>query len=90
MLKDINISIRLFGAFRKFHAAAISLTLPEGASVADVKLALGQALEHINPEFKDFELLEKSALADDKAVLNATDLLHRDAQLAILPPVCGG
>ncbi len=90
MTQTIQITVRLFGTFRKFHNTPLSLTLLSGASVSDIKIAVGQALQALNPAFNDLELLEKSALADDRAVLNPDASLTADTQLAILPPVCGG
>lgn len=90
MSHTIEITIRLFGAFRKFHGAPLTLSLPTGCSVTDVKAALGNTLTSLNPAFTDRELLDKSALADDRAVLAPDATLQQDSQLAILPPVCGG
>lgn len=90
MTTSIQIQIRLFGAFRKFHHAPVSLTVPSGATVPEIKQALGNALQALNPAFNDAELLEKSALADHRAVLAPDASFTADSQLAILPPVCGG
>jgi len=90
MSQTIEITIRLFGAFRKFHNAPLTLFLPAGCSVTDIKTALGHALTSLNPAFADQELLDKSVLADDRAVLAPGATLQQNCQLAILPPVCGG
>ena len=90
MTQTIQIHVRLFGAFRKFHNAPIKLTVPSGTSVSQIKSELGQSLQSLNPAFNDLELLAKSALADDHAVLSPDASLTADTQLAILPPVCGG
>lgn len=90
MTQEIKITVRLFGAFRKFHASPVMMSLPLGSSVADVKASLGIALKTLNPLFTDQDLLDKSALADNRAVLSPATRLQQDCDLAILPPVCGG
>lgn len=90
MSQTIKVTIRLFGAFRKFHESPVVVSVPIGCDAADVKSALGNALASLNLVFADQELLDKSALADDRTVLAHSATFHQDCQLAILPPVCGG
>lgn len=90
MSSEIKLNIQLFGAFRKFHDKPISLTIRTNATASEAKRALGQELQNLNPAFTDFDLLEKSALADERRVLSPEDMLNTSANLAILPPVCGG
>ena len=90
MTSTIQITVRLFGAFRKYYGSPIVLSVPANCSVPDIKSAIGKKLVLLNTAFADQELLDKSALADDRAVLAADATLQQDCQLAILPPVCGG
>jgi molybdopterin converting factor small subunit len=90
MTPDIQLDIRLFGAFRKFHAQPITLHVARGCTVAHVKAVLGAELQRLNSAFQDQELLAKSALASDSRVLDQQACLTESAHLAILPPVCGG
>lgn len=79
----IDITLRLFGAFRE-HGQTVVLTLPKGASAAEVKAALGKAIP------ADPALIADSALADDSTILPGDAVFDADTALAILPPVCGG
>ena len=90
MTQQHRLSIQLFGAFRRFHEGHIELDLPAEATAQAVKQALGLALQQINPDFKDIELLNKSALATAQRVLSDDEAIGAETGLAILPPVCGG
>lgn len=81
---NINLIIQLFGAFREY-GKEVHLTLPKGASCADVKHALVDALGN-----EARGLIEASALADEKKVLGQEEQIMDSGGLAILPPVCGG
>lgn len=84
MQDDITITIRLFGAFRKY-GDAMKLTLPAGCAVADIKAGLAEKLAS-----NDAALVSDSAIANDNAIIAADTVFTADATLAILPPVCGG
>ncbi|MBK5913648.1 MoaD/ThiS family protein [Rhodocyclus purpureus] len=86
----ISLQIRLFGAFRSFHNGPVQVSVAAGSQVAAIKAALADELKRVNGTFDKPALLAQSALATDSAVLADSDCLHADAQLAILPPVCGG
>lgn len=90
MKNNITLKIRLFGAFRKYQSNPIVLTVAPGLSVNDIKLALAAELSILNSTFKDTDLIKKSAIANEFCVLESNICLTEDAQLAILPPVCGG
>ncbi len=90
MEKTLQLNIKLFGAFRKYHAGMLTLSVAEGASVRQVKDMIGKQLRQRIPTFQDDELIERSALATRHHVLGDCDLLSEAGDLAILPPVCGG
>lgn len=90
MDKTLKLNVRLFGAFRKYHNGTLSLEIAEGVNVARVKALIAQRIHDLAPEFQDRELIEKSALANNRRVLNPTDCFTESENLAILPPVCGG
>jgi molybdopterin converting factor small subunit len=90
MNQQHRISIQLFGAFRRFHQGHIEINLPADSTAQSVKHALGEALQKINPEFRDIELLNKSALATTQRVLSDEEAIGSEKGFAILPPVCGG
>lgn len=88
----IEIKVRLFGAFRKYEKdqSLISLEVPEASSVEQLKTFIAS---HFSEKFKDFsddQLIKDSAIADEKRVLDANDIVKSACTLAILPPVCGG
>ncbi len=85
----ITLQIKLFGAFRQFQNGPVTLELPSGISVAEVKTALWEKLQEIKPG-ADLALLNASALASSSSVLEANTRLTESQSLAILPPVCGG
>lgn len=90
MDSTLKLNIRLFGAFRKYHNGLLTLEVNEGITVSEVKGLIAQKIKDLSPEFKDQELIDKSALANTQKVLNPFDSLTESDNLAILPPVCGG
>lgn len=83
-MADITITMRLFGAFRKYGETVV-FTMPDGCTVESVKHKLAEVLK-----LTDARLLNDSALANDNEIIGNGVILSRDSQLAILPPVCGG
>lgn len=84
MQDNIKVTIRLFGAFRKY-GDVMELTLPTGCAVADIKAGLAEKLAG-----NDAALVTDSAIANDNEIIAADTVFTADATLAILPPVCGG
>ena len=84
----IEIQFRFFGAMREF-GAGMSLAVPAGLSVRELKERLGAALAASHPAFRP-GLLAQSAVGDARAVLAETDRVEQAGELAVLPPVCGG
>ena len=83
-MSDLTITIRLFGAFRKY-GEEMELSVPAGSSVKDVKIKLAEKIDEA-----DRPLIDESAIANDDEIMVAETVFTRDSQLAILPPVCGG
>ena len=80
------VAVALFGAFRRHDPAEIvTLHVPDGATVADVRAALAA---HLPPDAAP--LLADAAFADDERVLHDDEPVLAHARLAVLPPVCGG
>lgn len=79
---EITIHMKFFGAFRKF-GDGLDFSVPAGSTIAAVKTALQKKL---NGE----GLVLDSALANNNSILRDSDVLSEDAELSILPPVCGG
>ncbi|TNE32306.1 MAG: hypothetical protein EP349_02015 [Alphaproteobacteria bacterium] len=83
-MTDIDIHIRLFGAFRK-NGQSLTLCLPAGSTIASVK-------QQISLQFTETEaaLVFDSVLADEESILPDGFVLENNINLSILPPVCGG
>lgn len=83
-MQIITVQIKFFGVFRKL-GSAITLEIPAGLTVHGVKQKLWQALgaEHQ-------QLVEDSVLASQTSVLPEAYVISQAAELAVLPPVCGG
>ena len=90
MNESITLSIRMFGAFRKYHQGTLLLNLTSGITASAVKKALAETLRQTTPAFIDDDLIDKSVLADNQRILGSDDCITGPATLAILPPVCGG
>lgn len=90
MEKTLDLRVKLFGAFRKYHTGTLSFSVADGASITEVKEQIAQTLRDLVPGFRDDELIEKSALATNRRVLTNGDCVEESMDLAILPPVCGG
>ena len=90
MNPPITLSIKLFGAFRKYHAGTLNVDVAAGSSAQAVKAAIAAALRQANPTFADDELISKSALANHQRVFSNSETIVATTDLAILPPVCGG
>ena len=86
----LNISVQLFGAFRRVHAHPVELTIDQHTKIKEVKSALESALRELNPAFNDMELLNKSVFANNQKIYQDDDVIVESATIAILPPVCGG
>jgi molybdopterin synthase catalytic subunit len=81
----MRVELRLF-AIAKQHAGRplIELELPEHATAADVKHALGVAVPSLAPILSRIKIAVDSEYADDLTPIPA------GAQLAVIPPVSGG
>lgn len=88
--KNLTISIQLFGAFRRAHPYPVKLHLANDTTIGDIKKALGAALQELNPDFKEAELINRSVLADSCKIYTAEHVISESISLSILPPVCGG
>jgi molybdopterin converting factor subunit 1 len=77
--------VRLFARARDLVGAdSLTLTLPPGATVADLRRRLGEAYPELTL------LLARSALAVDGEFADDADPLPAGAEVALLPPVSGG
>ncbi len=81
-MAEITIHMKLFGAFRKF-GESVDFSVPTGSTIATVKTALQKLLDGNG-------LVQDSVLANDNSILRDDYVIEGDAELSILPPVCGG
>ncbi len=87
----IKLRIATFGALGKLTISEpIIVTITSGAGLSQVMEQIKKEIIKISPQFNDFEVLEKSALADENEILGINHIFDRDSDLAILPPICGG
>ena len=83
-----EIQIKLFGAFRQFHRGPVlTLEVASDSTVAQVRERVGLMFED---DANAKTLLKASAFATDRRVLDENEPVPVDAELALLPPVCGG
>ena len=83
-MSDIDIKVKLFGAFRK-NGHELKLRLPAGSTIGNVKQQISLRLADT-----DAPLVFESVLANDEAILPDGYILEDNINLSILPPVCGG
>jgi sulfur-carrier protein len=79
------VQVRLFARARDLAGAdAVSLNLPEGATVGDLRRRLAEEHPALRP------LLARSALAVNEDFADDDLTLPLRAEVALLPPVSGG
>ncbi|OFW81055.1 MAG: hypothetical protein A2887_02205 [Alphaproteobacteria bacterium RIFCSPLOWO2_01_FULL_40_26] len=87
----IKIKITAFGALGKLTISEpMVIEIASGTKLFETREQIKKEILKISPQFNDFAVLEKSALADDREVLGKDHIFDRDTNLAILPPICGG
>ena len=86
----MQVTLQLYGVYRRFQeSGAIELTCADGATIGDVKTALGAyAASHWDGWHE--RILRSTVLASKDAVLRNYDPVAPDGHLAILPTVSGG
>ena len=81
----IHCTVKLFARARDLAGAAeVTVALPDGATVADLRRALAGARPALA------ELLARSALAVDSEFADDAVAVRPGAEVALLPPVSGG
>lgn len=91
MENKIRVEVHLYGVFKRFSAQQMfELFLPRGENVAFAKQELLKKLQDVSDDNNLGMLLNRSVFADEHSVLNDNDILDRDVEISILPPVSGG
>lgn len=83
-----EVRIKLFGGFRQFREeSSLVLALESANTVAELR---SQVARVFGDDDNALSLLKASAFATDNRVLDDDEEVPFDADLALLPPVCGG
>ena len=83
-----EVRIKLFGGFRQFRSESVlAVELEAEPTVADLR---AQVVRAFGDDDNALSLLKASAFATDTRVLDDDETVPMDADLALLPPVCGG
>ena len=85
MTKMINITVLFFANLREIIGKKeISLEIPEATSVKEFKIIIGEAYPDLIPA------LNSTLISVNKEFGFDDDLLPKNAQVALFPPVSGG
>jgi molybdopterin converting factor subunit 1 len=81
----MTVTVRLFARAKDLAGVdVLSLVLPDGARIADLRRGLAAAHPRLGP------LLERSALAVNEEFADDSSPLSTETVVALLPPVSGG
>jgi molybdopterin converting factor subunit 1 len=81
----VIVQVRLFARARDLAGQeALTLELPENASVADLRMGLAETWPTLR------ELLPRCAVAVDEEFAEDSTHLRETAKVALIPPVSGG
>ena len=81
----MNVKVHMFARARDLAGtSALTVELPEGATVADLRRRLASLCPAL------ITLLQRSALAIDNDFANDSCTLSANSEVALLPPVSGG
>ncbi len=88
----MEVQVRLFGAFRNLGPQEVKVSLETPTvTTAEMKTLLASHFRSLpKSSFDAAALVEKSALANESAVLEDHALVSAGSKLALLPPVSGG
>jgi molybdopterin converting factor small subunit len=85
MIKMINITVLFFANLREIIGKKeISLEIPEATSVKEFKTIIGEVYPDLIPA------LDSTLISVNKEFGFDDDLLPKNAQVALFPPVSGG
>ena len=84
MMTDIAITVKLFGAFRKY-GETLTVKMPAGCTVQEIKSNISKKMDE-----NDALLVGDSAFAFEDEFVGLDLKFDKNITLAIMPPVCGG
>jgi molybdopterin converting factor small subunit len=88
----MEVSIRLFGALKKFgERGIVVVNIPDNCTVLEIRNLIKEQLSLKFPEDFCETLIDNAALASESRVLTDNQQINGLTKtLALLPPVCGG
>ena len=90
-MPNININIELFGFLQDCSKnKTISLVVPSGSTISEIKIELLNKFNDSKNEQKLKDLPENCVLANETEIFQDHIHITSNANLVILPPVCGG
>ena len=91
MSNNITVNIELFG-FLQDHSKqkTIPVKVPNGSTISEIKKQLAVWFENPTNDQKLKDLPDNCVLSNDKEILFDDVRIVGNANLAVLPPVCGG
>lgn len=90
----IHVTVKVFGAFRKYvPSGELGVYVEPNLSIDQIKNKIAEEIRALAPNFSDDGLMKDSVLGNSEGVFSENQKLTlREAGeiLALLPPVCGG
>ena len=81
----MKVAVKLFAAARDLAGSEeVTLDIPEGSTVSDLRTELAGEFSQLA------ELLPHALIAVDTCYARNSDVIARDAEIALIPPVSGG
>lgn len=91
-MNKINITLELFGAARSLYPdPKIKIELPLGSSLSNLREFVQEEFKKLNSNHTHMmTILNSCVFATEKEILPLSTEFFQNANLALLPPVCGG
>lgn len=90
-MSQITINIELFGFLQDYSKQKIiSMIVPSGSTIAEIKNQLMLWFKDMSNDQRIKELPDNCVLSNEKEILFDNVRVVGDANLVVLPPVCGG
>ena len=81
----MRVTVKLFAAARDAVGnSEVTITMPDGATIADVRQSLGEAYPQVQP------LVERAMFAVNARYAQDDDVIGEESDVACIPPVSGG
>ena len=81
----MNVEVKLFAVAKQLAgSAAIVVEVPDGATVRQLRDALGQQYAELR------DVTQRAMIAIDTEYVNNDAIVPKDSEIALIPPVSGG